>query len=377
MGSFTSIESEGEGLQYHRRVVLTMMLITISFIGLSNSRPVAGKGIVTATGSEAVPLAGAPPSGPVLWSCDFESGSMQSTGTDCFNVPNPSTQDVCPNSNNPGVVESSIVHSGKYAGYYASDGTVLSAVCRSYWNVQFGALGTPVLPAVTTDDFYIEAWVYVPSVNLTSWVSFMTVSFGSSGTPTINVDSDVAISSGRSLYVADHGFTNAAGSVYFRQSNPIPWPFDAWFKIGLELHLRSSDEPSTYTLYQNNVPVLSVTTNFDPSYAFLPNLDHMHFGLYMDAANSHFSVYNDDLLLMDLSGANSTTMISGAITPSTMTSTVTQAVTSLATMETTMTATPTVTTTLVPSSLGLALIAVLLLAGATVWGLKKSKRRNS
>ena len=309
---------------------------------------------------------------------------MESNGTDCFNSPNPANLDVCPNSNNPGVVESSIVHSGKYAGYYYSNGTEPGALCRSYWNVQFGPEGKPVLPAVRTNDFYVDEWVYVPSVNLTSWVSFMTISFDPSGIPTINVDSDVALSSGRSIYIADHGFTNAGGSVYFRQPNPVTWPFDTWFKIGLELHLRPSGEPSRYTLYQNDIPVVSVTTNFDSSYAALQNLDHMHFGLYMDGANNYFSIYNDDLVLEDLSAsANSTTPIipstspGGSNTttiPTLVSSTVTQTVTSLSTSTTMMTATPAVFATSVPGSLGIALLVVLLLAGATIWGLKRQKR---
>ena len=390
-------------MQHHQATVLTVVLIVISLIGVLSTY------VGTSTASE---VAASTPSGPVLWSCDFESGSMQSAGTGCFNVPNPSTQDVCPNSNNPGVVESSTVYSGNYAGYYASGGNANPNLpCRSYWNAEFGG-GSPRFPAITTDDFYVDGWFYVPSATISGWVSFITLAWASSGQPDLTIDSIPTSPHGQSLYIHDVEWTTS-GSTYYYQTNPITWPFDTWFNIGFAVHLVPAPGISTYQVYQNGVEIIDASLTIQSSYTRIPNLHHIHFGLYMGpfdgTQNAYWSVYNDDLVLEDLSGTGSGTGGSGTVTvTSTVTGTVTRTVTSLSTLRNTRTTTivsisdstrrtttsrsistttrtvsrtttqlttSTVTTTSVSSSLGLATVLVLLLTMLTTWGIKGRMRR--
>ena len=249
------------------------------------------------------------PSGPVLWSCNFESGTMQGSGTSCFNVANPSSQNVCSNSNNPGVVESTNVYDGTYAGYYSSDGSA-SGNCRSYWNVVFGG-GTPAMPAITTQHYIVDGWFYVPSsASQTSWSSFITLSWCNCGQPDLTVDTNPAAPSGRVLYIHDVELEAVGQSNYYRQAtgSAITWPLDTWFNIALEVNLvPSTVGSSTINLYQNGQEIIHQVETIDPSYNPVPNLQHMHFGLYIGtyngAYNAQYSVYNDDLALEDLSGA--------------------------------------------------------------------------
>ena len=385
-------------MQHHQATVLTVVLIVISLIGVLSTY------VGPSTASE---VAASTPSGRVLWSCDFESGSMQSAGTGCFNVPNPSTQDVCPNSNNPGVVESSTVYSGNYAGYYASGGNANPNLpCRSYWNAEFGG-GSPRFPAITTDDFYVDGWFYVPSATISGWVSFITLAWASLGQPDLTVDSIPTSPHGQSLYIHDVEWTTS-GSTYYYQTNPITWPFDTWFNIGFAVHLVPAPGISTYQVYQNGVEIIDASLTIQSSYTRIPNLHHIHFGLYMGpfdgTQNAFWSVYNDDLVLEDLSGTGGASRT--ATFTSTVTGTVTRTVTSLSTLRSTRTTTiistsdstrrtttsrsistttrtvsrtttqlttSTVTTTSVSSSLGLASVLALLLAVLTAWSIQRSK----
>jgi hypothetical protein len=78
----------------------------------------------------------------------------------------------------------------------------------------------------------------------------------------------------------------------FYQINPIKWPFNTWFSIGVRVNLHPGSENSSITVYQNDVPIINFT-----GYAGDGLLWQMHFGLYTGENQSQFAVYNDNITL--------------------------------------------------------------------------------
>jgi len=235
----------------------------------------------------------------VLWSCDFESGTQQGTGTyptSCFDWAN--IADVPVVGNNPGEVLSTLTHSGKYAGYYyyTSPNAGSDGVTRDFWSIDW----TGNQP--TTLDFTVDGWFYVPSVTITSWVSFISIHFN--GYSTISVDYNPAVyGSNRFLYLynqmtPDWGFQASGKEVQF--------PFDRWFKLAVEVHYKlPNTQPSEFILYQDDVKIIDQVEAV--RYNTPTNLLALHFGVYNDNGQKQFAIYNDDLSLTDLSGGTTTT----------------------------------------------------------------------
>jgi hypothetical protein len=224
--------------------------------------------------------------GTLLWSCDFESGSHNPAPytSYCFSTPN--DQAIAP-GNNPGEVVTSLVHSGKYAGYYYITSNPTAGWVRDYWNMYWNT-------QPTTHDLLAVAWVYVPTQTMTGPVSFITIGFD--GYTPITVDIDRQTLPHMYLKLWNSIFTDA--DAY--QLNPkVEFPFDKWVKLALEIHYRPAAEASNLILYQDDVKIIDFQTH---ALAAQPkNLLAIHFGLYVGNGQGAFKVYNDDLSLYDIS----------------------------------------------------------------------------
>lgn len=227
-----------------------------------------------------IPLGSSP-----IWSTGYESGSHSG-----FTGPN--GVEMC--GNNPGEI-STFSHTGNYSGYYYfTDPTVRGQVltpgqCRSYYAIEPWKDNS-----LTTRDYYIELWVYVPSVTLSSssgaWVSFITIEYQDwSYALTVNSGND------RQLFLDLHtGFTDSKG---YQTRGGVQWPFDKWFKIGLEVHYRPASEVSTIILYQDDQRLVRLDTHArDPQPL---NVWMLHFGIYT-GGQQRFAAYNDEIAFYDL-----------------------------------------------------------------------------
>ena len=238
---------------------LVLAVITLTSFGL-NIRPVA---------------AGFP---SAIWSADFESGDQsqfsggpQETGGAKV------------------VTSSSVQYEGTYSGYYYYAGPPGGEKRNAY--------PAHYLSGERPSKFLVELWVYVPSnvdgqhVTLTDWVSFATlwVNEGSWRTgECLTVDSN----SKRQLNLWMGMFPAEPRVLY--QRNPVQWPFDRWFKIGIQGDLRPGTANSRITVLQDNVAIIDYVGNLGEIY---DGLDEMHFGLYMSADQGAFAVYNDAIVV--------------------------------------------------------------------------------
>jgi hypothetical protein len=217
-------------------------------------------------------------------------------------------------------VVTNLVHSGKYAGYYYITSNPTAGWVRDYWSVDWGSWGS----RPTTKDFIVNAWVYVPTVNMTGPVSFITVGFD--GYNPITVDIDRQTLPHRYLKLWNSIFTTTDG--YQTVSPMVEFPFDKWVDLQLEVHLRPSTELSNVILYQDGVKIIDFKSYSLSAQA--PTLLNMHFGLYAGNGQGAFAVYNDDLQMFDLSASttstSSTTTSSTTSTSSTTTGTSTQTI---------------------------------------------------
>jgi hypothetical protein len=213
-----------------------------------------------------------------LWSTDFESGTFGD-----FTGPN--SIDICP-GNNPGQI-STFSHTGRFSSvYYTNASSNSGGLCRSYYIVEPAAWMQNLLD---TEDYYLEVWVYVPSTTpVVGWVSFMSIEYENwRGAVTVDSGSD------RQLYI----WNNIFNSIVYQANAAVQWPFDKWFKIGVEVHYKPSDQISTVVLFQD-----SAVVGILRAHALSAQLLHVwmiHFGLYT-GHQSTFTIYNDDITFSKL-----------------------------------------------------------------------------
>jgi len=206
-------------------------------------------------------------SSQLVWVASFKGGNWASY----FNA---GFQTSC----NATISTSNKVHyADPYSGYYSHTGPVCDQPVRAYPHEQ-------VTPTLT--DYAIMVWVYVPSVTLTDWVSFVTMHM--SDETFITVDSTQQV-----LHLWNNALPLNARVI--PQQNPIQWSFNTWFNIRVEAHLKPGTVNSQVTVYQNNMKIINFVGNTGNG-----SLWYMHFGLYTGPKQTTFSVYNDNIQLWQL-----------------------------------------------------------------------------
>lgn len=217
----------------------------------------------------------------LIWSADFASGS---------NIPyfNPPTDalpqyDTC---NGVIAVVAADTLGGRYVGYYSSPGGTADS-CREYPLKSFN-------PYLGVNDFYVELLVFIPSVTVNDWISFITVAFANGGVITVNMWTPTSYRAGQALYVYSEKLFQTGGLYQPNDGTATLVPFDRWVKIGLEVHLKSPKQDTAVVVYQDDVPVIkwSPRTVSTP----LPVVSSLHFGLYTGAQQGAFSIYNSDIM---------------------------------------------------------------------------------
>jgi len=178
-----------------------------------------------------------------------------------------------------------IVHSGRESSGYKYVGSPQGFDLRGYQ--------TEVLsPRLQT--FYVVFWVYVPSsvnghrVQITSdWISFASLWLNQGGSDTGGQVLAINSDSSHTIHVNVH----MINKILF-PANPIKWPFDRWFSIGVygELHLGTTN--SKLVFYQNGQQIISWTGDLG---IVSDGLGQMHFGLYAANTQGTIAVYNDDI----------------------------------------------------------------------------------
>ena len=226
-----------------------------------------------------------PPSGKLVWSWDFESGTQ-------WDDSGPLPGVGC--GNNPGQVVTTQAHSGTRSGYYTIPSSHQST-CGSWPSLDFvDYSGTPKSTIPTVREFKYELWVYIPYTTFNGWIVLGNV-FYDNWSPIAWVNTDLPE---RKLFMSDYLFTGQDTYTY-QKGTGIQWPFDKWFKIGLEIHLKPSNEISSMILYQDNVEIARREVHSIYTAATLPKLWGFHWGLYCGGTGP-FTIYNDDLAIYDL-----------------------------------------------------------------------------
>lgn len=180
----------------------------------------------------------------------------------------------------------------EYVGYYSANTSLAgSDNCREYplksWHSE-----------LNLTDFYVELWTYIPSATVKDWVSFMTVAFPNDGAITVNMWVPQPWRTGQSLYVATYNMYTTSTVNQPTNGSAVLVPFDKWVKIGLEVHNRPSNQNSSITVYQNDVPVIKwYPTTLNSS---VSPIAAVHFGLYVGSIQIPFSIYNADIALYNL-----------------------------------------------------------------------------
>lgn len=226
-----------------------------------------------------------------FWSWNFESGTQWSNS-------GPLAQYAC--GNNPGQVVTTLAHGGTHSGYYVC--TNMSGPGASFPSLDYVdySTGTP-RPSLMTRDVYAVVWIYIPSQTLVNGAWF---AFGGIETYNFNLhewDIGWGIDSG-----ADRKFLIWYGDLWqekavYQGANGIQWPFDRWFSLAFEVHLRTTDQLSTMIAYQDGVQILRMDVNTGPVYTTdPPTINTFHWGLYAGSGQKNFEIYNDDILLYDL-----------------------------------------------------------------------------
>jgi len=74
------------------------------------------------------------------------------------------------------------------------------------------------------------------------------------------------------------------------QAQPVKWPLDRWFKIGIQGDLQPGTADSRITVFQDGVAIINYVGNLGDQ---ATGLGQMHFGLYTGPNQGAFAVYND------------------------------------------------------------------------------------
>jgi hypothetical protein len=236
---------------------LVLVVITVTSFGL-NIRPATAE------------------SPSVLWSASFESGDPVSE----FDSGGVNTA-----GGAIAAISSSVRYDGTYSGYYYYVGPAGGGQSRRAYPSYY-------MTAPNAPKFLVEMWVYVPSeidgqpVTLTDWVSFASL-WIDEGSWRGDIEPLTIDSENQQLNLWVGMLPAQPRNVY--QKEPVKWPFDRWFKIGIQGDLRPGAD-STITVFQDDVAIITYVGNLGGIYC---GLDEVHFGLYMGANQGTFAVYND------------------------------------------------------------------------------------
>jgi hypothetical protein len=215
-----------------------------------------------------------------VWYADFASGSNDPY----FNPPTDSLREYNTCSGTISVVAVD-TRGGRYVGYYSSPGGSTDS-CREYPLKSFH-------PYLSLSDFLVELWVYVPSVQVNDWISFITVAFANGEVITVNIWTPTSYRAGQALYVYSDQLFDKWGLYQPNDGTAILVPFDRWVKIGLEVHFRSPQQASSVVVYQDDEPVIKWSPKTVSTTT--PSISSLHFGLYTGAQQGPFSIYNSDI----------------------------------------------------------------------------------
>ncbi len=213
-----------------------------------------------------------------IWSANFETGDNSQ-----FNL---ARADSCTNGTIG--VTSSIVHTGKYAGYYSGKSNYPFGSCREYPSLSLFLIPYKLLQPITS--FRLSIWVYLPYVALNGWVSFITL--GSNDTQPITLDAD------RHQQLTLFVSSSNGNQIITQNVGPrVKFPFNEWFNINVEV-LRTGAQDEVI-VYQDAKPIISFTGT-----ALRGPLAYAHFGLYMSKEQASFAILNDDITLEKISISN-------------------------------------------------------------------------
>lgn len=111
----------------------------------------------------------------------------------------------------------------------------------------------------------------------------------------------IAIDSGndRKLLIW-HDLAKDGGESTYQAGNGVQWPFDKWFKIGVEFHLRPYGQNSLTILYQDDVEILRTSTTVRVTDTEAPQAWMFHWGLYQGRGQKTLAIYNGDIAIYDL-----------------------------------------------------------------------------
>lgn len=210
----------------------------------------------------------------------------------------------------------------------------------------FGNCVKCTMPIPTTKDFYVQARVYVPSVTLSDWVSFITIVLDNN--KGITIDSDRHYT----LQICDTAFTGGLDT----QPSPVPYPLNAWFKIGVEIHYRPATDISTIILSQDDQAIITLSKHALDAQP--GNILDVHFGLYTGAQQPKFAVYNDNLALYDLTESQTVTSTISSSTASSSTTQTSSSTTSSTTTSSNSTSSSTTTSSTTTSTFSQATVPI-------------------
>ena len=214
-----------------------------------------------------------------LWSADFESQTQgEFNGYQKLEVGGAIV-----------ATSSSTAYQGTYSGYYYEGASGGPDDRRAY--------PTQIL-SPRPPKFLAEVWIYVPSsvngqpVSLTDWISFISIWLNDGGSNAginpITVDSLSGARRELSLWVGMLSLPYSDRIVY--QAQPVKWPLDRWFKIGIQGDLQPGTADSRITVFQDGVAIINYVGNLGDQ---ATGLGQMHFGLYTGPNQGAFAVYND------------------------------------------------------------------------------------
>lgn len=257
-------------------------IVFVSFLLLTSTTALVALNVTLVYGIDS-----GPPSGVSVWSADFESGDQGAWNWYAEQQP----------QNAIISVSSQTINNGGYSGYYYYLGNPNGK------GDSIRAYPSEILdPRPAT--FYVQFWVYVPSVvngqqvKIANWVSFASLWLNSPPAypwngPSVNpITIDSFTNQQLALWLGPLKTSSGPSDPYYvYQTNPITWPFDKWFSIGVFGIIQPAGN-SSIIVYQNGVQIIKYVGNLG---ADCTGLGQMHYGLYADPAQATIAFYNDDI----------------------------------------------------------------------------------
>jgi hypothetical protein len=228
-------------------------------------------------GNVARPAQGVALNSRLVWSAGFETGNAkQFNDTSILAQPSSVTLSV----------SKQVAETGQYSAYYTYVGSTHTGISLRGYQTEVLSQRLPI--------FYVEFWVYVPSnvngkqVHITpDWISFASLWVNQDGSDTGGTPICVNSDSGQQIHVNVHPINKILFS-----TNPIKWPFDRWFSIGIYGELHPGTANSKLIIYQNGQQIISFVGDLGLS---SDGLGQMHFGLYASDTQGTLSIYNDNI----------------------------------------------------------------------------------